>query len=44
MLGYLARRLAVSVFLIFAVATIVFFILYLVPGDPAELLLSRVDS
>lgn len=40
MLGYLGRRLGVSLFLIYAVATIIFFILYLVPGDPAEILLS----
>ncbi|WP_429924137.1 ABC transporter permease [Agrobacterium vitis] len=40
MLQYLLKRLAISFCLVYAVATIVFFVLYLVPGDPAEVLLS----
>lgn len=37
---FLLRRLGISVILAWAVATIVFLALHLVPGDPAELLLS----
>lgn len=37
---YVAKRLAVSLALIWIVATLVFLVLRLVPGDPAELLLS----
>ena len=37
---YIAGRLAMTVVLAWAVATIVFLALHLVPGDPAELLLS----
>ncbi|MUZ65371.1 ABC transporter permease [Agrobacterium vitis] len=40
MLQYLLKRLVISACLVYAVATIVFFVLYLVPGDPAEVLLS----
>jgi peptide/nickel transport system permease protein len=39
-MAYLVGRIASSVVLAFAVATIVFLALHLVPGDPAELLLS----
>lgn len=39
-MAYLLHRLGLSVFLAWAVATIVFLALHLVPGDPAELLLS----
>jgi peptide/nickel transport system permease protein len=39
-MGWLLRRIAVSVVLLLAVATIVFLALHLVPGDPAEILLS----
>src|SRR5580700_10304729 len=35
------RRLAISVGLVWVVATIVFLAIHLVPGDPAELLLSQ---
>jgi peptide/nickel transport system permease protein len=38
--AWLARRLAVSLALAWVVATIVFLALHMVPGDPAELLLS----
>lgn len=38
---WLAKRLATSLVLIWAVATIVFLAIHLVPGDPAELLLSQ---
>ena len=37
---YVARRVAVSLLLLWVIATIVFLSLHLVPGDPAELLLS----
>jgi peptide/nickel transport system permease protein len=39
-MAYLLGRLATAILLAFAVATIVFLALHLVPGDPAELLLS----
>jgi peptide/nickel transport system permease protein len=39
-MAYILRRGLVSAVLIFIVSTIVFSVLYLVPGDPAELLLS----
>jgi peptide/nickel transport system permease protein len=41
MLGYALRRVAVALGLIWAVVTLVFLIIHLVPGDPAELLLSQ---
>lgn len=37
---FVARRIAVSLLLMWVVATIVFLTLHMVPGDPAELLLS----
>ncbi|WP_137178771.1 ABC transporter permease [Roseomonas sp. AR75] len=37
---YVAKRLAVSLLLIWVVATVVFMTLHMVPGDPAEVLLS----
>jgi peptide/nickel transport system permease protein len=37
---WFARRVAVSILLVWIVATVVFLALHLVPGDPAELLLS----
>ncbi|WID97162.1 ABC transporter permease [Bosea vestrisii] len=37
---WLAHRIAVSLILVWVVATIVFLALHMVPGDPAELLLS----
>jgi peptide/nickel transport system permease protein len=37
---YVARRVAVSLLLLWVIATVVFLSLHLVPGDPAELLLS----
>lgn len=40
MLGYIVKRTAIAVILIVAVASIVFLALYMVPGDPAEVLLS----
>lgn len=39
-MAWFARRFAVSVVLAWIVASIVFFALHLVPGDPAELILS----
>jgi peptide/nickel transport system permease protein len=41
MLAYAARRACVAVALVFIVATSVFLAIHLVPGDPAELLLSQ---
>jgi len=40
-MGWLLRRVGVSVVLVWVVATIVFLAIHLVPGDPAELLLSQ---
>src|SRR5688572_470929 len=39
-MAYLLRRLGVSVVLIWLVATLIFAVLRLIPGDPAEMLLS----
>lgn len=41
MMPWLARRVGVSLVLVWAVASIVFLAIRLVPGDPAELLLSQ---
>lgn len=41
MLTYALARIAVALGLIWAVVTLVFLIIHLVPGDPAELLLSQ---
>src|SRR4051795_9692032 len=41
MLVYMAWRVAVALSLAWVVATLVFLIIHLVPGDPAELLLSQ---
>jgi peptide/nickel transport system permease protein len=41
MLGYAIRRLGIALALIWLVATIVFLVIHLIPGDPAELLLSQ---
>jgi peptide/nickel transport system permease protein len=41
LLGFAARRLAISVALVWAVASLVFLVIHLIPGDPAELLLSQ---
>jgi peptide/nickel transport system permease protein len=38
---WFVKRLGISVLLVWLVATIVFLAIYLVPGDPAELLLSQ---
>jgi peptide/nickel transport system permease protein len=40
-MSWFLRRLAVSIGLVWVVATIVFLAIHLVPGDPAELLLSQ---
>lgn len=40
MLGYILKRTMAAILLALAVASIVFFALYLVPGDPAEVLLA----
>lgn len=41
MLGWTLQRLGISVLLVWIVATLVFLAIRLVPGDPAELLLSQ---
>src|SRR5438046_9637025 len=41
MLTYALTRIAVALGLIWAVVTLVFLIIHVVPGDPAELLLSQ---
>src|SRR3954471_11740699 len=41
MLGYAIRRLGIALALIWLVATLVFLVIHLIPGDPAELLLSQ---
>lgn len=41
MLRYIAYRSLVAIFLIWTVVTLVFLMLHLIPGDPAELLLSQ---
>lgn len=41
MLRYIAYRSIIAVFLVWAVMSAVFLLLYLIPGDPAELLLSQ---
>lgn len=41
MLRYIAFRSLVAVFLVWIVVTLVFLLLHLIPGDPAELLLSQ---
>jgi len=40
-MSWFLRRLAISIGLVWVVATIVFLAIHLVPGDPAELLLSQ---
>src|SRR6218665_3235074 len=44
MLGYLFRRLAVACGLVLAGVTLVFLMIHMVPGDPAEFLLSQGSS
>ncbi len=44
MARYVARRLIVAVSLIFVIVTLIFSFIHLVPGDPAELLLSGGGS
>lgn len=41
---WVVRRVLVSLLLVWAVATIVFFAIHLVPGDPAEMLLSQAGA
>lgn len=41
MLRYIAYRSAIALMLVWLVSTLVFMLLHLVPGDPAELLLSQ---
>jgi peptide/nickel transport system permease protein len=41
MLAFAARRLVVAVFLVWVVASLVFLVIHMIPGDPAELLLAQ---
>lgn len=41
MLGFVARRLVVAAFLVWVVASLVFLVIHLIPGEPAELLLAQ---
>ncbi len=41
MLGFAGRRLAASLVLVWVVVSLVFMVIHLIPGDPAELLLSQ---
>jgi peptide/nickel transport system permease protein len=41
MVGYALRRLGIALALVWTVATVVFLVIHLIPGDPAELLLSQ---
>lgn len=43
-MSWLARRLATSLLLVWAVATIVFLAIHMIPGDPAEMLLSQTGG
>ncbi|HEX9921422.1 MAG TPA: glutathione ABC transporter permease GsiC, partial [Anaerolineae bacterium] len=43
MTRYIARRIFYAVVVIWAVATLVFFMLRLVPGDPIRAMLADVD-
>ena len=40
MLLYVVQRVAIALLMVWLVATLVFLLLHIVPGDPAELLLS----
>jgi peptide/nickel transport system permease protein len=44
MLPYIIRRLITAIFLVYVVATIIFLAVHLLPGDPAEVLLSGGGS
>lgn len=44
MLAYVVRRLIIAVFLVYVVATLIFLAVHLLPGDPAEILLSGSGS
>jgi ABC-type dipeptide/oligopeptide/nickel transport system permease component len=41
---YLARRLVMTVFVLFGVATLVFSLIHLIPGDPAQTILGETAS
>jgi peptide/nickel transport system permease protein len=41
MLAFAARRLALSLLLVWVVASLVFLVIHMIPGDPAELLLAQ---
>ncbi len=44
MLAFALRRTAIALVLVWLVATLVFLVIHLIPGDPAELLLSQGGS
>ncbi len=44
MLRFLARRLALTVLVLFGVATLVFSLIHLIPGDPAQAMLGEAAS
>lgn len=44
MQAYLARRFAIAVVLLWVVGSVVFFSVYLLPGDPAHLILGGIEA
>ncbi len=44
MRAYLFRRLAIAVVLLWVVASVIFFSIYLLPGDPAHVILGGMDA
>lgn len=44
MTAYLARRIALSLFLLWVVATMLFFFVHILPGDPADVILGSSDQ
>lgn len=44
MLRFLARRLALTILVLFGVATLVFSLIHLIPGDPAQAMLGEAAS
>jgi peptide/nickel transport system permease protein len=44
MISYLARRLGIAALLLWLVATVIFFSIYLLPGDPAFIILGGLEA
>lgn len=44
MTGFLLRRIGMSVLLLWIIATMLFFFIHILPGDPAEIILGGSDS